>query len=110
MSTEIKVVTISLDELRAVVADAVREAMRAHEPEPQTEVLFATAKAYAARAGVSLRTVRKLVADGLPTVGSGRMRRIDVKRADAWMREHSDSNLEQRARDAARAHALRVVR
>jgi hypothetical protein len=31
-----------------------------------------------------------LVAKGLPTIGAGRSKRVDVARADAWLRERRD--------------------
>lgn len=41
---------------------------------------------YAVRLGVSIRTLRRLVADGLPVVTLGpRLRRVEVATADAWV-------------------------
>ena len=72
--------------------------------EPQA--IYCRVAEYAARVGVSRRTGWNYVRQGLPTIGEGRNRRVDVARGDAWLRARgqSDDGLEQRARrDAARA-------
>jgi hypothetical protein len=46
---------------------------------------------YARHTGVSVRHVHALVRRGLPCLGSGRTRRVDVARALAWMRDESTS-------------------
>jgi hypothetical protein len=54
--------------------------------EPAPEIVFAKLGAYAKRVGLSLRTLRDLIDEGLPTIGSGRLRRVDVEAADRWLR------------------------
>lgn len=43
---------------------------------------------FALHVGVSRRHVYDLATQGLPVVGTGRARRVDVERAIAWMRDH----------------------
>jgi excisionase family DNA binding protein len=92
------------EEVRALRADVA--ALRPARVEP-TPIYLATAR-YAARLGVSRWTVARLVRDGLPTVGRGRLRRVDVAAADAWLKRRDTSGetaiggIEQRARRAAR--------
>jgi hypothetical protein len=47
---------------------------------------YLRAAEYARRVSVSERTVWALVTRGLPTIGRGKSRRIDVARADEWLR------------------------
>jgi hypothetical protein len=69
-------------------------------------VLYVRAAEYARRVALSERTVWTLIAQGLPTIGSGRARRVDVARADEWLRGprkgEVDAALEAQARRAAR--------
>jgi hypothetical protein len=44
--------------------------------------LFMRVRPYAARVSLGERTVWSMIARGLPTVGKGRSRRVDVERAD----------------------------
>ena len=81
-------------------------------PAQAPEILYATATQYAERHAVSLRTVRSWISDGLPCVGDGRTRRVDVRAADAWRRHRAggDDALAERARrDAARETARRAL-
>jgi hypothetical protein len=74
--------------------------------------VFMRARDYAAHVSVSERTVWNLIARGLPTIGKGRSRRIDVERADLWLRNERaavDDSVEQSARESAR-RAARAVR
>jgi hypothetical protein len=75
-------------ELRAAIERiAVLERERVHgESKPAAEWM-APAK-YAARRGLSSRTVAKLIAEGLPSTRIGRARRVDVVAADAWLASH----------------------
>jgi len=85
------------DRLRALLAPAVNV-----EP----VAIYQRVSDYAARIGVSKRTGWSLVAAGMPTIGAGRYRRVDVARADEWLRARSqtDDAIERRARaDASRA-------
>jgi hypothetical protein len=82
-----------LDHLRAearregaAAARAVlEEAVPAPPPEPRPVIRFAKIAAYADRVGLSARKIHELIQGGLPTVGTGRLRRVDVEAADAWL-------------------------
>jgi phage terminase Nu1 subunit (DNA packaging protein) len=50
---------------------------------------FMKAKEYAARVGYSVRTIENFIGEGLPTVGKGRLRRVDVEPADEWIRNRA---------------------
>lgn len=60
------------------------------------------------RWGYSKRYVEILIKEGLPTVMDGKARRVDVERADVWLREHRGrkvglkSEIEEEARRDAR--------
>ncbi len=78
-------------------------------------VIYLRVPAYARRASMSERSVWSLVARGLPTIGAGRSRRVDVARADGWLRDQReavavDGAVETKARRAARRAAGRVTR
>jgi len=63
---------------------------------------------YARRLSLGERTVWALVSRGLPTIGRGRSRRIDVERADDWLRSQQgevDAAIAAQARRAARCAA-----
>jgi len=67
---------------------------------------------YARRVSMGERTIWALVARGLPSVGSGRGRRVDVAGADVWMREQGgqvDGAVEWAARTSARSAARRAA-
>ena len=97
------------DTVAQVVAERVIAALRvpaaAHDP------IFMKVPAYAERIGVSERHAWKLAKEGLPTIGEGRARRVDVVRADEWLRARSaatsDDSIERRARADARRSAAR---
>jgi hypothetical protein len=70
--------------------------------------LFMRVPTYAARVSLAERTVWNMVARGLPTIGSGRSRRVDVERADVWLRNERDAVddvIERSARQSARRAA-----
>jgi hypothetical protein len=76
------------------------------------EQIFMRVPAYAARVSLGERTVWNLVTRGLPTIGRGKSRRVDVERADVWLREerdHLDDAVEQSARRSARRAAKAVT-
>ncbi len=72
------------------------------------EPKLAKRETFAAIIDASTRTVDRLVARGLPSLGSGRSRRIDVESALAWLRSHPDTLTEPR--DDDEAIALRAAR
>jgi hypothetical protein len=82
----------------------------ASEPKAESAQLFMRVRAYAARVSLGERTIWATISRDLPTVGQGRSRRVDVGRADAWLRdEHAavDDAVERSARASAR-HAARA--
>jgi hypothetical protein len=97
------------------LAERVRRALGVQRVEP-TEAptaMYLRAAEYAQRVSLGERTVWALVSRGLPTVGSGRGRRIDVARADEWLRsqpDRVDAEMEMQARRAARRAAAKAFR
>jgi hypothetical protein len=80
--------------------------IRAVVAPPAPERIYATPAQAAKHFGVSRRTLFKLLAEGLPAIGSGRARRVDIGRATEWLRARgqADDAVELRARrDATRA-------
>ncbi len=101
-------VVVAADELRALIGEAVREALAPARAEP--EPIYLRVRAYAERVTMSERTVWTFVRKGLPCIGVGRSRRVDVKAADAWLkgeRDQVDDGIERDARRAARRAASR---
>ncbi len=95
------------------LAREIRELLgvAASAPRLDSEPIFMRALPYAARVGLSERTVWKLIHRGLPTVGKGRSRRVDVKRADVWLRNEQatvDDGVERSARESARRAAKAI--
>ncbi len=70
---------------------------------------YETVAGYATRVGVSKRTVETLINKGMPIARSGRIRRIPVKEADAWLQAGgADAAIERRARLDARRRVQRL--
>ena len=102
------VVVMSPEELDARIEAAVRKALAPSKTEP--EALFMKVVDFAKRIDVSERHVWDLVKRGLPTIGTGRSKRIEVKAALDWMRGQKaqvDDSIERDARRAARRAASR---
>jgi len=103
-------------ELRAdpALAQELRELLGATvTPTADHEALYLSVPAYARRVSLSERTVWTLAARGLPTIGERRGRRVDVRRADEWMRERAasvDDTIERSARSSARRAARAVTK
>lgn len=74
---------------------------------PPPEPIYATVTQAMARYQVSRRTIFAWVRAGMPTVGRGRTRRVDVRRADSWLREHRGESTPE---ELARARARRTLR
>jgi hypothetical protein len=77
------------------------------------EAVYLRAVEYARRISLAERTVWALISEGLPTVGSGKARRIDVARADEWLRgrrERVDAAIQAQARRAAQRAAAKASR
>jgi hypothetical protein len=68
------------------LVERVRRALGAHPAEAKPVAVYLRAVEYARRVSLSERTVWGLISQGLPTIGGGRSRRIDVARADEWLR------------------------
>lgn len=88
-----------LDEDRAPVHAANDDALRT-----------ASIDDYAAAVQIGRRTVEGWIKRGLPTLGSGRGRRIDLGRADAWVRANGIDASEAEARELAKVHGRRAAR
>ena len=92
-----------------VLVERVRRALGVHPAEAKKPVaVYLRAVEYARRVSLSERTVWALISQGLPTIGRGRSRRIDVARADEWLRgqrDQVDVAIEAQARRAARLAA-----
>jgi hypothetical protein len=102
------VIVTTPEELRALIRDEVRAALAPARAEP--EPIYLRVPAYAERVAMGERTVWTLVRKGLPCIGVGRSRRVDVRAADTWLKgeqEHVDDAIERDARRAARARASR---
>ena len=93
------------DVLRVIVREEIRAALDDRLPKAEApEVLFEPVPAFAKRVAISERAAWSLAAKGMPTIGAGRGRRVDVARALAWMRAQSsrvDSAIEVQARRSA---------
>jgi hypothetical protein len=89
------------DAIEAEATALVAERQPAKPPEP----VYMKVEAYGARVGLSRRTVFTRIDEGLPTIGQGKSRRVDVARADAWLGargERVDNAIEMHARCSAR--------
>jgi predicted DNA-binding transcriptional regulator AlpA len=92
-------------------ADALESEAPTPTPANDSTALYLRVPGYAKRVSLSERTIWSLISKGLPTIGAGRSRRVDVARADEWLRErrdHVDDALERQARAAAGRAAGRV--
>jgi hypothetical protein len=101
-------VVVSPDELRALIGEAVRGALAPASTSP--EPLYLSVPKFAAHVAMSERTIWNLIAKGLPTIGAGRGRRVDVRAALEWLRvqkTQADDSVERSARRAARRAASR---
>jgi len=95
------------------LAERVRRALGVPSPAPEEApaAIYLRVAEYARRVSLGERTVWALVSRGLPTVGTGRGRRIDVARADEWLRsqrDRVDAETEAQARRAARQAAAKA--
>jgi hypothetical protein len=103
-------VTLTVDELRSLVREEIRAALTPAKTEP--EALYLSVSKFAAHVAMSERTIWNLITKGLPTIGSGRGRRVDVRAALEWMRGQKaqvDDSVERSARRAARRAASRAT-
>lgn len=67
---------------------------------------------YGVRRGVARCAVERWMREGMPVIGNGRGRRIDVERADAWLRARTRGapvTAEEAAERGAAAGRLKVV-
>ncbi|MBK6692421.1 MAG: hypothetical protein IPG50_09480 [Myxococcales bacterium] len=93
MSAPVRVIDMTDEQLSTLVQRAVAAAL-SERPRPTP---FLSLSEYAVKEGVSRRLVAKWRAEGLPVVRSSAGRvRVDVERADAWVRER----VERRSRSA----------
>lgn len=74
------------DVVLAVLAESeVQAALRHALQHPSTEVHALTTSAFAVRWSVSRRLVAQWLTEGLPVVRIGRLVRIPIAQADAWV-------------------------
>jgi hypothetical protein len=85
-------VQLSTAQLHALVADAVTEALAAHEPTTPPALLDQSALALAL--GTSTRTVYTLRQQGLPTVWLLESPRFELGEVLAWLRSRSNDSAE----------------
>lgn len=80
------VVTCSLDELRALVRDVVREVIAERAPSPSSAALV-DRQELARLLDVSVATVTRLASEGAPVTHVGQAPRYDVEAFRAWLVE-----------------------
>jgi hypothetical protein len=100
------------EQLRSIVREEVARLLDERLPRAPAapQVVFERVAIFAKRIAVSERTGWSLVSKGMPTIGSGRGRRVDVARALEWLRREGqrvDDAVERSARAAARRAAAR---
>ncbi len=116
MSLVRQVLVAALDALEsdATLQDRVRRLLGVSgSPASPADVQFETVGAFSERVSLSERRMWQLVREGLPTVGIGRSRRVDVRRAIEWLRDPSrrvGSEVERDARRRARLAARQAAR
>lgn len=89
---------------RAAQKEIARAALRG--------TVLASRETFAAMIDMSPKQVDRMIKRGLPSVGTGRARRIDVEQAVAWIRNNPESLNDKRPEgviEAARAAASRDV-
>ena len=92
------------------VERAVAKALEGSGGNREAPVLFASVARFAVMAGYSQSHVASLIVAGLPCVGFGKARRVDVELATAWLRARTESPLRAKdRRSAAKAAALASV-
>lgn len=101
--------------LRAIVREEITRALdeRLPQPKPIPEILYERVSAFARRVAISERTIWTYIKQGLPTIGSGRGRRVDVQAAIRWLTDRSDlvdDRIEKMARASARRAAERAMK
>ena len=107
LAREIAEALVEAIESNDEIATRLRARLSATPVEPTA--MFATVANYAHRVGFSRRSIENMIRDGLPTIGVGSGLRIDVERADAWVRlrraprpDVSPEEAAERGRAAAR--------
>jgi hypothetical protein len=97
----------ALDALKADprLARELRQALGVEAPAAEP-ILFMRVSDFAEHVAMSERAVWSLLKKGLPSVGAGRTRRVDVERALLWIRSNGAENVTalRGAADARRAH------
>ena len=79
----------------------------ARQAKPPEEYL--TVQQYADRWQVSVRTIESRITSGLPLVGEGKMRRVPVQQADAWLSQQRDRVIDMARQKAAMVSARRAA-
>jgi excisionase family DNA binding protein len=78
------VLTVSLDELRAVIRDELRATLAAHASSPSAAPLV-DRREVARLLNVSAATVTRMTAEGMPHVFAGASPRYSVDEVHAWL-------------------------
>jgi len=106
--TRAAALVLQAEALEALAAGLRAEAAALVDGDRESTPAYMTIADYAARVALSKRTIVYRIGEGLPTVGRGRGRRVDVAAADEWLKSHHerddelvDDALENQARRAA---------
>ena len=95
------------------LAARVRRLLGVAPPVAEPTPIYERVASFARRVSLSERSIWTLASEGMPMVGSGRGRRVDVARAIAWIRERNDAvddAVEREARASAARAAGRAAR
>lgn len=85
LRAELGALRAAVDALRTEGARTPAEAPRA-DSEP-ARAIYMSPEQFARHVGVTTRTIRSLVRDGLPAIAVSRYTRIPVERAERWLEE-----------------------
>jgi len=100
------VLTLSPDELRAIVREALSEAL-GQRPAAASRLL--TKADVARELACSVATIDRMTRDGMPAVTVGRTRRFDVAACRAWLDGRSDRRTAPRDADDTDAGPVRLI-
>jgi excisionase family DNA binding protein len=84
-----QIIVTNPDTLRAIVADAVLEALADHKTGQRPELELVSGSTLAARLGLSRTTVHRLRVDGAPCVRVGETYKFSPAKVMAWLEARS---------------------